>query len=212
MKRFILATAIALSASNTIALENNFYLKSTYGSVDTNISSKDALESFKTKLSDSSGWSITLGYRLNKFIALEGGFADLGDTEGSYRHEEWSFSQWGDEMSEISTIDYKISTDTKILGLFLTTDITKDFYAGARVGYQLWDEQFQKRHEFSARWDWGDYHGINTTDETNDGSDPYYGISVGWNNNNWSLSLEHTIFEMKDRKPSLSSLGLTYNF
>ncbi|USD21067.1 hypothetical protein MJO52_18700 [Microbulbifer variabilis] len=46
----------------------------------------------------------------------------------------------------------------------------------------------------------------------NDGSNLYYGVFIGWNYNNWSLSLEHTIFEMDEQKPSFSSLALTYNF
>ncbi|USD21069.1 outer membrane beta-barrel protein [Microbulbifer variabilis] len=211
MKRFILATAIALTASNTIALENNFYLKSTYGAVDTDISTQEALERFETKLSDPSGWSITLGYHLNNHIAFEGGFIDLGDAKGSYRHEESSIGDWGGTNYERHIYDYTLSTEATILGLFFTTDITKDFYAGIRIGYQFWDEHLQEKDDVFF-WDWDEYEDIITTHKTNDGSDLYYGISVGWNYNKWSLNLEHTTFEMEKREPRLSSLALTYNF
>ncbi|WP_444924069.1 hypothetical protein ACJJH9_01585 [Microbulbifer sp. DLAB2-AF] len=77
MKRFILSSVIALSASNTMAMENSFYLKSSYGKVDTDISTQESEEYFETNLSNPRGWTVTLGYRLNNFLAIEGGVCRL---------------------------------------------------------------------------------------------------------------------------------------
>ncbi|GAB2888599.1 outer membrane beta-barrel protein [Microbulbifer echini] len=221
MKRFILASAIAFSASNTTAMENSFYLKSSYGKVDTDISAQEARDTFGTKLSDPNGWSFTLGYRLNNFFAVEGGYADLGEAEAKDSQNVFIPDSYGTYYFDSS---YKATIDaqTKMLGVFLSTDTSKTFYAGLRAGYQVWDAELKQSGSFSERFEWNDefdqvaddlyYQGDFSNNETTDGTDLYYGVSAGWNYNNWSLSLEHTIFEMDDRKPSLSSLALTYNF
>ncbi|WP_444887323.1 hypothetical protein [Microbulbifer sp. JMSA008] len=211
MKRFILATAIVLSASNTIALENNFYLKSTYGAVDTDISTQKLQGlNIPDNLSNPKGWSFTLGYQLNNYIALEGGFVDLGDAEGR------EYDIVAVDYDDIFARNFKktINTQTQIVGLFFSTNINRDFYAGIRTGYQFWDEHFQTKWESNYLNQSGKITGTfeGSYHRTNNGSDPYYGISAGWNYINWSLSLEHTIFEMEERKPNFSSLALTYNF
>jgi len=108
-----------------------------------------------------------------------------------------------------------------MLGIFLTTDITKNLYAGIRLGYQQWEAELKEIENLNWNYEVV-ISGSQIASESgssnysykgdDDGSDPYYGVSAGWNYNNWSLSLEHTIFEMGDRKPNLSSLALTYNF
>ncbi|WP_444887324.1 hypothetical protein [Microbulbifer sp. JMSA008] len=221
MKKLILASAIIISTSSTMAMENSFYFKSTYGMVNTDISSQETQEKLSTDLSDPNGWSFILGYHLNKFLALEGGYVDLGDAEGRY-HDRYD-SPYG--FSAHDTIhNYTINTQAKTFGLFLTTDITKDFFAGLRVGYQFWNEHFEDKVTKYLHYYDHDQNGVFTDIATRsytekdqdceikDGSDLYYGVSAGWNYNNWSVSLEHTIFEMEERKPSLTSLGLTYNF
>ncbi|USD21070.1 outer membrane beta-barrel protein [Microbulbifer variabilis] len=195
MKQIILASAILLSTSSTLAMENTWYLKSTYGKLDTDIS---------TDLSDPNAWSFTLGYRFNKFLSIEGGHVDLGEAKDKKTY-------YGRFSTSID--NRTVSTKATTLGLFLTTDITKDFYIGLRTGFQRWDEHYENNATYSYHGDYRDHY----TKEwkhcnTNDENDLYYGVSAGWNYNNWSLSLEHTSFEMDERKPSLSSLGLTYNF
>ncbi|WP_444903267.1 outer membrane beta-barrel protein [Microbulbifer sp. CnH-101-E] len=221
MKRFILSSVIALSASNTMAMENSFYLKSSYGKVDTDVSSQEAQELFGTKLSDPNGWSLTLGYRFNNFLAIEGGYADLGEAEAKKSDNDVIPDMNGTYYYDYS---YKavLNAQTKMLGMFLSTDVSKNFYAGIRAGYQTWDAELKRKGNFNAKYEWNDdfsqvfddisYNESLANSESTDGSDLYYGVSAGWNYNNWSLSLEHTIFEMDEQKPSLSSLGLTYNF
>ncbi|WP_444920182.1 outer membrane beta-barrel protein [Microbulbifer sp. CnH-101-G] len=222
MKRFILSSVIALSASNTMAMENSFYIKSSYGKVDTDISSQEAQEFFGTKLSDPNGWFLTLGYRFNNFLAIEGGYADLGEAEA--KDSQSGFMPYNDYETVYYDYSYKsqISAQTKMLGVFLSTDTNKPFYAGVRAGYQSWDAEIELTGKVSESLVWSNGYDqtvelysyqedLSYSDDT-DGSDLYYGVSAGWNYNNWSLSLEHTIFEMDDQKPSLSSLGLTYNF
>ncbi|BBM01755.1 outer membrane beta-barrel protein [Microbulbifer sp. GL-2] len=220
MKRLILAAILATSASSSMAMENNFYLKSSFGKVDTDISNREALENFGVKLSDPKGWNVTLGYRLNNFLSIEGGYTNLGSSEGRDRGSDSINTDYEALHYEY---DYKVDIDTqsRMLGIFLTTDITKNLYAGIRVGYQQWDAELKEVENLNWNYEVV-ISGSQIASESgssnysykgdDDGSDPYYGISAGWNYNNWSLSLEHTIFEMGDRKPNFSSLALTYNF
>ncbi|WP_444941364.1 outer membrane beta-barrel protein [Microbulbifer sp. ZKSA004] len=225
MNRLILASAILFSASNVMATESNFYLRSSYGKVDTDFSSRETQETLGVELSTPKGWSVALGYRLNNFISLEAGYADLGDANGSdtditgytYDYDFGPYTYRREENRERI-----LSLKSKMLGMLLTTDITKDFYAGIRTGLHSWDADLKHKSSLNIQHVWADNNGnvldtegtgykVSGKDGTQD-EDLYYGISAGWNYNNWSLSLEHTIFNMDKKKPSLSSLALTYNF
>ncbi|WP_444900492.1 outer membrane beta-barrel protein [Microbulbifer sp. VAAC004] len=225
MNKLILASVILFSASNSMATENNFYLRSSYGKVDTNVSSYEASANIGVDLSTPKGWTIALGYRLNRFFALEAGYADLGDADGSdnfITDESYDLDSGPYTSHREVSRERTLSIKSKMLGILFTTDVTKDFYAGVRTGFHSWDADLKYKSTLNMQQTWTDYNGnVIDTESTNfegsgkDGtkdSDFYYGISAGWNYNNWSLSLEHTIFNMDKKKPTLSSLALTYNF
>ncbi|WP_299948508.1 outer membrane beta-barrel protein [uncultured Microbulbifer sp.] len=232
MNRLILAAAILFFASNTMATESNFYLKSSYGKVDpdgkldTDFPSLEDQENLSVKLSNPKGWSLALGYRLDNFIALEAGYADLGDADSSVsevRSNNFDYGYYSDTYERENRLETTLSRKSKMLGIFLTTDVTKDFYAGIRTGFHSWDADLKYKFTSNTKYTETDNSGSVTYTDTYNyeesdkerihDSDLYYGISAGWNfNENWSLSLEHTIFEMNEDKPSLSSLALTYNF
>ncbi|WP_444887321.1 hypothetical protein [Microbulbifer sp. JMSA008] len=155
-------------------------------------------------------------------MLLRGGYADFGDTEGKIRESDSiTYSEYASGNYDYN---YKINIDakTKMLGISLTSDITKKFYTGIRAGSHLWETEYEEKENYIWNYKRVDFEGrvvssfsdsISDSDkDENDGSDLYYGVFIGWNYNNWSVSLAHTIFEMDERRPSLSSLGLTYNF
>ncbi|WP_444899708.1 outer membrane beta-barrel protein [Microbulbifer sp. VAAC004] len=226
MKRLAPAFALIIFASPNIAQDNNLYIKSSYGIVDADADTLQVNSSFIAEVTKSQGWNLILGFRLNNFLAFEGGYTDLGESEDNQKILTRSHSDEYDPSGEhLYHTNYKVSLsgNSKTLGVLVTTDITKKFHAGLRLGYQQWKTIYESKEVFLHRYTsvssmskfrkpYEEVLAMNSEKTSSDGSDPYYGVSFGFTHNNWGLSLEHTIYEMNQYKPSLSSLAITYNF
>lgn len=224
MKRAVLASIFAFATSGAMAIEKNFYLKSAYGHVDPDV--EELEEYLDIKLSDPKGYSITLGYRINRFLAVEGGYTDLGEAEGEYQDsysDSYTYSNgWREDDTYSEKITGSLGATSKMLGMLVSTDMNEKFTAGLRLGIQRWEAEVKATRLSTIGYELYDDRGILidfgalgdpiSESATDDGSDAYYGVTVGWAERNWVLSLEHTIFEMEDQKPSLSAIALSYNF
>ncbi|WP_444907142.1 outer membrane beta-barrel protein [Microbulbifer sp. SSSA008] len=215
MKKTTFFLFALFATSNTIAQEDNYYLRISYGSVDTDIEAQEVIDSYDYSLSDSEGWSFSAGYRINRFLALEGGFSDLGKSSGMYHYSstDTNFSITENLSSEIKL---------KTLGLSISTDTKKALYTGLRFGYQRWDVKYKFKGEYleylaaptviGAPGSGGPVEYSESSKWRNDGYDWYYGIAAGWNYQNWAIILEHTIYNVDNETPSFSALALSYNF
>lgn len=224
MKYTALAILIALSSTGVYAAEKPFYLKASLGYMQF-----DSKDSFAVKEDlNSTGYALTFGYRINDYIAIEGGRANLGnisrDYEFTVRDNEIYYDY--DEIV-VENYNYKSTNETKLksysLGLAFSTQIQQNLNAGIRLGVHQWCVDTSGRSEYSGTrswytedrelvsvepynnsYDWGS--------SKNSGSNPYYGAEVNWTTGDWGFSLEHTIYEIQDDSANLSSVGVTYSF
>ena len=235
MKRLLLASSVtvALFASFTghafdSQSRSGFYLSGSYGSVDHDL--QEVEDYTGVKLSSPKGSAITFGYRINEYIAVEGGYTDFGeaDAEETYS-EEFGPYYVAPGYSEIEEVNYSgnvaLASTSYRLGLVATTDIWKTFSAGARIGFHNWESDISARVRADSTWyliddltgervDSADFGGDFTESESDsiDGSDAYYGVTAGWRSGNLLVSLDYTMFVMEDIEPTMTSLTIGYDF
>ncbi|WP_444925636.1 outer membrane beta-barrel protein [Microbulbifer sp. TRSA002] len=238
MKHTTLAAVIALFSSSIYAEEQPFYLKASLGFTQfdtsylkaslgyTNLDTSDSAYVTKEDL-DSTGYGFTLGYRINKYIAIEAGMTDLGRKEQSayklidedhsdndgYRHTEYSLSTGYDKTK------YKSYS----LGTAFTAQLHRHLSASARIGVHQW----RKTSSGTASYVWvsrgynpsGELEGaddfwssVDWDAEKESSSNPYYGAEISWSIGTWDIGLEHTIFEIEDEKANFTALGIIYSF
>ncbi|WP_444919661.1 outer membrane beta-barrel protein [Microbulbifer sp. CnH-101-G] len=224
MKQIALTALVALVSTNVYAEEKPFYLKASLGYM--HFDSEDST-AVKEDL-NSTGYAFTFGYRVNDYIAFEGGMANLGDIrkehERSVRGLEWYYS---DDEILVENYDYQSKQETKYksynLGLALSSQIQQNLNAGIRFGVHQWCANDSGRAEHSGNRNWYSLdrelldaesfdRSYSWSSNKNSGSNPYYGAEVNWTTGDWGINLEHTIYEIQDEKANLSSVGVTYSF
>ncbi|WHI52323.1 outer membrane beta-barrel protein [Microbulbifer sp. MLAF003] len=224
MKYTTLVTLIALTSTGVYAEEKPFYLKASLGHTEFDSESSYAL---RENLS-STGYAFIFGYRVNRYIAVEGGMTDLGsirrDYESNVHGLEWYID---DDDFIVENYDYKSKQEAEYnsysVGLALTAPIQQNLNAGIRLGVHQWCENNSGQSETSGTLNWynGDrellevepyYRSYSWDNEKDSGSNPYYGVEVNWTTGDWSISLEHTVYEIQDDKANFSAVGITYSF
>lgn len=220
MKKFIIASIFTFSSVNTNALEDQFYLKGSIGKVDSDFSSA-------ADFSDSNGYSFTFGYKLNDHFSVEVGRLDLGKVkaknEFSYDHsftDDFNGITYRRAGKKVTT--QTIASESITLGIAASKRIADIFEVGIRLGAHRWNRTSQYRGREVGIYSETDSDGTLLIERDIDLSphrkwskihnDPYYGGFISWSVKDWSIGLEHTVFELSDRKPALSALSLAYSF
>ncbi|WP_444933935.1 outer membrane beta-barrel protein [Microbulbifer sp. JTAC008] len=216
------------SGANTYASEKPFYAKATLGymSFDTRARYTESEDL------NSTGYSFTLGYRINNYLAVEGGMVDLGEIRQEYKGDgEFYYSDYyqGQDVNVVDsyTYDSNIKTDYKSysLGLALTQKFQQNFNAIVRLGVHQWCANKSGQRQITGTRSYYENGGIYDVymtsepyeisynpDSATDGSDLYYGAEISWSTGTWDIGLEHTIYEVEDEKADFTALGVTYNF
>jgi OmpA-OmpF porin, OOP family len=121
-------------------------------------------------------WSLTAGYRLNSWFAVEAGYTDLGT------------ATLRSDMSQPNVFD--VSTKLKVDGYTAAAvaflPLSSAFDLHGRVGVLLWDSDAKIRFPDA---------GFRQTTSSS-GDDLFYGIGLGWHaTENWSLSLDYQRYQ-----------------
>ncbi|MFV8783506.1 hypothetical protein ACNKU7_13905 [Microbulbifer sp. SA54] len=221
MKKLACAMLLLLSPFATAydSAYSPFYLKFGYGSVDPDIHELDEYD-----YEQPAGYSLMLGYQASPFLALEGGYVNLGEITESYI-EPYGYGTPGyDYYFEEGVYESGagISASSLAIGVVLSTDVYSGFTAGVRFGYHLWDveadayeiDEWTEYFWNSAigayeAYDYGNEAGLS---ETVDGNDPYYGVTLGLGAGNWMFSADYTVYNMEDTAPALGSISVGFRF
>lgn len=203
---------------------SGLYLSGSYGTVDAD------LQDTGEKFSSPKGGAITLGYRVNEFIAIEGGYTDLGSAKGSYTdiyiaEGPYQYTDGYSEVREVSDIEKATVSGTSTrLGFVVSTNVWDTVSAGLRAGFHRWDVEGKSSYDYSDTWyliddatnervdSYTEYEFSDSDRDSLDGSDHYYGLTAGWRNGNLLLSVDYTVFVMEEIEPSMASLTLGYDF
>ncbi|WP_444940993.1 outer membrane beta-barrel protein [Microbulbifer sp. ZKSA004] len=216
------------SGANTYASEKPFYAKATLGymSFDTRARYTESEDLNSTE------YSFTLGYRINDYLAVEGGVVNLGEVRQEYKgDEEFYYSDYyrGQDVNVVynHTYEWNSKTDYKSysLGLALTQKFQQNFNAVVRLGVHQWCANRSGQAQRIGTLSYYENDGIYdvyimsepyeisySTDSSTDGSDLYYGAEISWSTGTWDIGLEHTIYEVEEEKADFTALGVTYNF
>lgn len=87
-----------------------------------------------------------------------------------------------------------------------TTDSRRELYADAKLGFHFWETEVDVSAPGGGS--------MNVISE--DGTDIFYGVFANWRLSNWTLGVEHTIFqteiEGEGMDPSLTAVSLSLDF
>lgn len=207
MKKTIFAATLALLASaNVAAMEDTWYGKVSYGvtDLDTGRAERDLCSvGLCYDLGSDKGFSFNLGYRFNRYFAAEGGYADLGevsDTQGV--NASILDPSLPDQEVDLTL---SLSTSNWSMAALATTDASREFYAGAKLGFHFWETEADVSTP-----------GMTVNALSEDGTDIFYGVFANWRTGNWALGVEHTIFQTEvggeGMDPSLTAVSLSLDF
>ncbi|WP_308365099.1 MULTISPECIES: outer membrane beta-barrel protein [unclassified Microbulbifer] len=206
MKKSILAAATVLAASsNAFAIEDTWYARASYGvtDLDTDRAERELCSiDLCYEFDDGKGFSLNIGYRLNRYVAFETGYTDLGDTSDSDSVDLIFVSPIDAPSFSRVDVKAKLSSNTKTMAALFSTDAGKSLSAGARLGYHFWESEVKTTGTSGAF--------SSSVDE--DGTDIFYGVFANWRTGRWTLGLEHTLFESEGNDPTLSALSLSLDF
>lgn len=216
MKKVILYLAIVFtSAPDVSALEPKWYVKAGYGVVDPDAVVVEgfvagAIEeelgtTTEVSLNHPKGQNVSLGYRLNHYIAFEAGYSNFGQTKDKQQYI------LGANSSEVKTYRTKVSGSTGTLAAALSTDSSKPYSAGVRLGYHAWKTKARVGYTHQVSGTLADDSGrLLSADE--DGQDAFYGVFANWRIDQWTYSLEHTLYPTENADITLSTLSLSMDF
>lgn len=208
MKRANFISVLALFASaSAMAVEDSWYGRVGFGVTDldlggleSDLCSVDLCYDFGTD----KGYSLNLGYRLNRYFAMEGGYTDLGEASDTQSVNPSLF----DPSLPNGEADVKIATSSSnwSMAALATTDSSRALYAGAKLGFHFWETEVDVSAPGGGS--------MNALSE--DGTDIFYGVFANWRVENWTLGVEHTIFqteiEGEGMDPSITAVSLSMDF
>lgn len=216
MKKVILCSAIVFaSAPDVLALEPKWYVKAGYGVVDPDavvveefvagVIAEELGTTTEVSLKRPKGSNISLGYRLNHYLALEAGYSNFGQTNDKQQYI------LGANSSEVKTYRTEVSGSTGTLAAVLSTDSSKPYSGGVRLGYHAWKTKAQVGYTHQVSEALADDSGwLLSTD--GHGQDAFYGVFANWRIDQWTYSLEHTLYPTENADITLSTLSLSMDF
>lgn len=145
---FFLLTTVSISNAQDTA--NGFYVGVGVGHSD----QKDACDDISGSCDDTdTGWKIFAGYEFNQYLSLEGGYADLGESD-----------------ADTIVLGIPVSADAEITGFFLSGiaswPINDSFSVFGKLGAIYWDVETD-----------ADGGGISVSEDEN-GTDLMFGVGA----------------------------------
>lgn len=195
MKLRVIAMTLACISGMASAADNGFYA---YGSAGWTESSRKSegdavvsnLVTAYTSTADEkdTGYKLQAGYRFNRYIALEGGYVDLG----KYNYKAAS-------TAPVATRDVTVKADGWTLGAVGSLSVTDSLALIGKAGLVA----YEMKHHCNGT-------GIpcSNPDRSKNDTSLYYGVGADWNfSGNWFARAEYEIFQ--DIGNSLNSTGTT---
>lgn len=231
MKKLILTAVLAASTNaSATTLEGDWYTRLSFGLSNPDADAVEGL--LRDTIAEDTGFqesvdfenprslSINVGYRINRFFAVEAGYTHFGDINERYRYSRayGNLETLGYEGVETDSYKAEISGNTKTLGLVVSTDATRQFSAGVRAGVHLWNTRAEIEYDYEDTRS-----ALNAEDEVVqieesplssdlDGEDAYVGLFANWRIGRWAYSLDHTVYKTDEVEPTVTSIGLDYAF
>lgn len=176
----LLATAPA-----TAFADSGVYIGGSFGNakLDTGIEIPDFVGDFDE---DDSAYKVLIGYRFDLpsvFLAIEGGYVDLGKPELTV-------------ATETLTID---PTGVNLFGIAGVEAGPAEIYL--KAGYLAWDADLTLVDDLG-----------NSSSESEDGSDMGYGLGIAFGLGPVSVRGEFEKYDIEDADASMISVGFTYLF
>ncbi|GAB2510266.1 hypothetical protein [Microbulbifer agarilyticus] len=162
------------------------------------------------------------GYSINQYISIDlryANLADLQDMDSSsdyFVHDYYVLDGVQDQTAELNIQSLGLAAT-------ITTDSTRPYYAGLKLGYHYSDTEWhQKIHSFGTRleldyvsqdvlseseYDWTRQDNIEGS-----GFNENYGAIVGINISNWQIGLEHMLYALKNGDSQATTLFIGKKF
>lgn len=144
----------------------------------------------------SASYSITLGYQLNPYFSLEGGYIDLGKLS-VYAKSNGSGLSYAE-----GSVDLVVDVDGLFLDVKGQLPLNEYFSLYGKLGLLEWD----------AEATLSDLTGDLSSNSADD-NDTFFGIGVSFNSiNNTTLNVDYTMYKLDDEDIDVLSLGLQFGF
>ncbi|WP_107851902.1 outer membrane beta-barrel protein [Oceanimonas marisflavi] len=198
-------TALAILAASVTSLSANAetyhpgpYVGGSIGHTSVDWDVLDDLESEGASVDDNDvGYKLFAGYRINNFFAIEGFYADLGKATAA-----------GSGLVGGNTAHASADVDASTFGLSALAiyPINDKVEVFGKVGFNAWDADANASLRIPAN-------GINeSASDSDDGTDPMYGVGAAYNIDNLSLRVEFERYELDDANVDMASAGISYKF
>ncbi|MFV8782968.1 outer membrane beta-barrel protein [Microbulbifer sp. SA54] len=225
LKKFLLGAAVFCATASAQAVEHSWYAKFGYSATEPDAGQYEQLLfdelGFENKFDLARGLGGTLGYQFNRFIAVEGGLLNWGEStvkEGYYYGNLEADGITGQFRSKATVSGY-----TGTVGVVLSTSVERPFSVGVKGGVHMWtvEEKFSAVNKGTQLVEVGDsgetaivpfYEELIDYSRSTDGTDPYLGLLASYSEDNWTLSVEYTVFQTEFADPASTIFSVSTRF
>jgi len=202
MKKFTIATSLSLVLTGSVfANDTNWYMGVGVGQTNTDTQISNTTGNAKLDEKDL-GYKIFAGYKINKYVATEIFYSDLGSSKLTGNNGD-NFNYKGNTYQ--FTVDgAKIESNAASFGIsgVFSYPAHKYFEPFAKLGLQKWEYELNATSATTA-----------SATIKDDGVDILYG--AGFNvpiMESFSLRTEYEVYKFKDGDVNFLSVGLLYKF
>jgi len=210
MKKTLLTILIAglFVTFGANAADNGFYIEGGVGQSKANL---DVPAGFTVDNKDTTSL-VGVGYKINKYIAIEGGYRDLGKATAS-ASGTFTGTYKGSPYSATGVISGSADADGLYIGPVFTFPVNPQFEVLARVGLLDWSVKQNLSATGTLTYQGTTYAGGVTASQKDSGTDAYYGIGAAYNvTKNVGMSINYTRFKVLSTDVDTWDVRLKYSF
>jgi len=212
VKRSIIALLLASTATVAQANELNnseaWYLGGFIGQSNFDVSKSDLDLPASANLDDSdTAFKVIAGYEFNEYFAIEGGYADLGELSFGIS-EQYSETNWSYNVDVNATGELN-GFLVNLVGKLPLNDATHLY---AKVGAFSWDAKVTATYSGVENHYDQSYTFNSSESESDDGTDVFYGVGIGYKIDNFMLRAEFERMDSDGEDTDVLSIGATYHF
>jgi OOP family OmpA-OmpF porin len=197
-----LALSAALAATSAQAADTGFYVGGSLGQskindfegsdFDAELLATLGLPSSTSTDDTDTGWKAFAGYRIMKYLAVEGAYTDFGEFTAN-------------STLALGTVNTTIEADAWTVSALGILPLGDQFSLFARLGVNFWNADISAVGTGSG--------GVATESGSEDGTDMVYGVGAAYSfNQNLSVRGEWERYDFDDGDVDLWSAGLSWNF
>lgn len=195
---------------------SGFYATGSIGQTRIDNNDLSTLENLGVSVDDTdTGYSTGIGYEFNKYVAFEGGYADLGEATATYSGAV-SGTINGTPFSATGTIRAQAEADGFYFGPILSLPVTDKFSIYAKAGLFIWDVDTSASAAGTLTYGGNVYAGSGEATVSDNGTDAYFGAGIAYDvTQTLSVKTEWTRFQIDSDSDSVVdfvSAGLVFKF